>query len=138
MQKKVLLIDDKVLMQTQSMNVTSPDITAMRCRCAQSRRITNRLSHLERKNRQRMERLKEYQRLRDSVPSIAHRPVSKLTIITEAARLIDELEAAVLDKFQTEGIPKCLKGKSVFTFNLKLFVFYSNPTEFFESYSHLT
>jgi len=57
-----------------------------------------------------MLRFKEYQRLRDSVPSIARRPVSKLTIITEAARLIDQLEAAVLNKFQSEGIPKFLQG----------------------------
>jgi hypothetical protein len=130
MQKKSLIINNKVLIPTQSVNVNSSAITAMRCRCAQSRRITNRLAHLERRNRQRMIRMSEYQRLRDSVPSIARRPVSKLTIITEAARLIDELEAAVLNKFQTQGIPKCLKGKSVFTSNFDYLSSAQNPTEF--------
>jgi hypothetical protein len=39
-----------------------------------------------------------------------------LTILTEAARLIDKLEAAVLNKFQSEGIPKLLQGLDLYLF----------------------
>lgn len=119
MHGKMFSADDKVLTASQSLNIdSSSSILAIRCRCAESRLITNRLARLERTNRRRMLRLREYQRLRDSVPSIARRSVSKLTIITEAARLIDQLEAAVLNKFQSQGIPKCLQGKGKATLAL--------------------
>jgi hypothetical protein len=122
MRDNFLSINDnnKVLMETQSLNsITSSSITEMRCRCAESRRINNNLILWERRNRKRI----EYQRLRDSVPSIARRRVSDLTIITEAARLIDKLEAAVLNKFQSEGIPKFLQGLNLYLY-LKFYFSY--------------
>jgi len=111
-QKMISLVDEekRVLRQMQAMGSSSPSVAAMRCRCVRSRRITNVLMDWERRNRKRMLRYREYKRLRDCVPSIARKDVSKLTIITEAVSLIDRLEAAVLHKMQSQGVPKCLQG----------------------------
>ncbi|XP_054159914.1 uncharacterized protein LOC128958125 [Oppia nitens] len=104
----------KVLSQLQSSSTTttttttghrptSPSIEALRCRCAKSRRISNILIDCERRNRKRMILYREYRRLRDCVPTIAHRNVSKLTIINEAVNLISQLELAVIHKLQAQG-----------------------------------
>lgn len=57
-----------------------------------------------------MLRYREYKRLRDCVPTIARKNVDRMTIITEAVTLIDQLEMAVLKKFQKQGVPKFLQG----------------------------
>ena len=110
MQQKMLPFDSsrKLLNPMNSMSSTS--ITAMRCRCIQTRKINNVLVEWERRNRKRMLRYREYKRLRDSVPSIAKKNVDKLTIITEAVTLIDRLEMQILNKLQTQGVPKCLQN----------------------------
>jgi len=106
--KAIVSNQTKVLIPSQSLNIKPSVIKEMICRrCPQSRRISYRQTHLDGRHRRRMVRLREYQRLRDSVPSIARRPVDKLTVITEATRLIGQLEAAVINKFNAEGVPQC-------------------------------
>ncbi|XP_035215440.1 uncharacterized protein LOC118189018 [Stegodyphus dumicola] len=68
----------------------------------------------EKLRRKRMVRRREYQRLRNMVPSIATKPlVSKVTVIEEAIRYIDYLHGALLTRLRTKGLPSCLRGVNV-------------------------
>lgn len=83
------------------LGVGSGDSTALRVRLARK----------ERRNRQRILRIKEYNRLRAMVPSIASKPkVSKVTVIEEAVRYIDQLHSALIERLQARGLPPCLQS----------------------------
>ncbi|KAG8187679.1 hypothetical protein JTE90_025207 [Oedothorax gibbosus] len=75
----------------------------------------------EKLRRRRMVRRREYQRLRNMVPSIAAKPlVSKVTVIEEAIRYIDYLHSALLTRLRTKGLPNCLRGVDVDVSRLSL------------------
>jgi hypothetical protein len=75
----------------------------------------------EKLRRRRMVRKREYQRLRNMVPSIAKRPaVSKVTVIEEAIRYIDYLHGALLTRLRTRGLPSCLRGVDIDVNHLNL------------------
>jgi len=79
----------------------------------ETQRVNSRVQLLERRNRQRIERLKEYQRLRRVIPSIAHtkKRVPKVMIVDEAVRYIDHLHSLFLQRLRTnKGMPKCLEN----------------------------
>jgi len=68
-----------------------------------------------------MVRRREYQRLRNMVPSIAKKPaVSKVTVIEEAIRYIDYLHGALLTRLRTKGLPSCLRGADIDVNHLSL------------------
>jgi len=68
-----------------------------------------------------MVRRREYQRLRNMVPSIAKKPaVDKVTVIEEAIRYIDYLHGALLTRLRTKGLPNCLRGVNVDVNSLNL------------------
>ncbi|GAB6022238.1 hypothetical protein CHUAL_006369 [Chamberlinius hualienensis] len=75
-------------------------------------RITNqKLLQRYRRNRLRLLRRKEYDRLKTMVPSIARRPkVSKVTVIEEAIKYIDHLHCALIARLKTKGLPQAFKG----------------------------
>lgn len=57
-------------------------------------------------------RLREYKNLRQVIPSLRiQRTVSKVEVVSEAARYIDHLHKSLLERFVTEGIPDNLKGE---------------------------
>jgi len=75
----------------------------------------------EKLRRRRMVRRREYQRLRNMVPSIAKKPaVSKVTVIEEAIRYIDYLHGALLTRLRTKGLPNCLRGVDIDVNHLSL------------------
>lgn len=68
-----------------------------------------------------MVRRREYQRLRNMVPSIAKKPtVDKVTVIEEAIRYIDYLHGALLTRLRTKGLPNCLRGVNIDVNSLSL------------------
>lgn len=75
----------------------------------------------EKLRKRRMVRRREYQRLRNMVPSIAKKPaVSKVTVIEEAIRYIDYLHGALLTRLKTKGLPNCLRGADIDVNHLNL------------------
>jgi len=88
---------------------------------ARRQRIAKGLAKLERRNHRRIERLREYQRLRSLVPSIANKSnVAKVTIIEEAARYIDQLEIAVMNKLREKAKSLQIKGDEEIDVNSKI------------------
>ncbi|KAL4234777.1 hypothetical protein ACF0H5_006419 [Mactra antiquata] len=74
-------------------------------------------------------RNKEYSRLRDMVPAIANnKKVSKVTVIEEAVRYIDELHRALVSRLTNTEIPQ----KNINKENLTDFVHSYIPTNFYE------
>ncbi|XP_068210257.1 uncharacterized protein [Palaemon carinicauda] len=62
--------------------------------------------------RSRLKRVKrqEYQKLREMVPALHERPrVSKVEVIEEAIKYIDELHTALIQRFRARGLPSALK-----------------------------
>ncbi|XP_064077237.1 uncharacterized protein LOC135194945 [Macrobrachium nipponense] len=62
--------------------------------------------------RSRLKRVKrqEYQKLREMVPALHERPrVSKVEVIEEAIKYIDELHTALIQRFRARGLPSVLK-----------------------------
>ncbi|XP_071517558.1 uncharacterized protein [Panulirus ornatus] len=62
--------------------------------------------------RSRLKRVKkqEYKKLRDMVPALQEKPVvSKVEVIEEAIKYIDELHTALIERFRTRGLPSTLK-----------------------------
>ncbi|XP_071517557.1 uncharacterized protein [Panulirus ornatus] len=63
--------------------------------------------------RSRLKRVKkqEYKKLRDMVPALQEKPVvSKVEVIEEAIKYIDELHTALIERFRTRGLPSTLKA----------------------------
>ncbi|XP_063586899.1 uncharacterized protein LOC134764246 [Penaeus indicus] len=62
--------------------------------------------------RSRLKRVKrqEYKKLRDMVPALQEKPrVSKVEVIEEAIKYIDELHTALIERFRTRGLPATLR-----------------------------
>uniref|UniRef100_T1ILQ2 BHLH domain-containing protein n=1 Tax=Strigamia maritima TaxID=126957 RepID=T1ILQ2_STRMM len=76
--------------------------------------LSQRLRRHSKSQRTRRHRLlcsREYKRLGAMVPAIATKPkVSKVTVIEETIKYIDELHSALLLRLQTKGLPQALKG----------------------------
>ncbi|XP_042862010.1 uncharacterized protein LOC122247082 [Penaeus japonicus] len=69
--------------------------------------------------RSRLKRVKkqEYKKLRDMVPALQEKPrVSKVEVIEEAIKYIDELHTALIERFRTRGLPATLRGESAIRF----------------------
>ncbi|XP_033752362.1 uncharacterized protein LOC117336093 [Pecten maximus] len=72
---------------------------------------------------------REYARLRDMVPSIASKDkVSKVTVIEEAVKYIDELHRALIERLNSKGLQDGLINET----NVKDFVHNMMPQTFFK------
>ncbi|XP_076307126.1 uncharacterized protein LOC143223268 [Tachypleus tridentatus] len=68
----------------------------------------------ERRDKRKQQKLFEYRRLRSMVPSLSRKPkVSKITVIEEAIRYIDQLHNALLTRLKTRGLPRCMQGMNI-------------------------
>ncbi|XP_063398758.1 uncharacterized protein LOC134683406 [Mytilus trossulus] len=71
---------------------------------------------------------REYSRLRQMVPSIAEKEkVSKVTVIEEAVKYIDELHQALMERMQNKGFPN---SEGVQTHNIQDFIHTMFPANF--------
>ena len=71
---------------------------------------------------------REYTRLRQMVPSIAeNEKVSKVTVIEEAVKYIDELHLALMERMQTKGFPN---ANGMQTKNIQDFIHTMFPANF--------
>lgn len=62
--------------------------------------------------RSRLKRVKrqEFKKLRDMVPALQEKPVvTKVEVIEEAIKYIDELHTALIERFRTRGLPSTLR-----------------------------
>ncbi|CAL4178963.1 unnamed protein product, partial [Meganyctiphanes norvegica] len=70
----------------------------------------NTAGRLQRQSRRSKMRRREYRRLRNLLPSLQEKPeVSKVEVVAEAARYIDDLHARLLQRLKTRGLPQQLK-----------------------------
>lgn len=66
------------------------------------------------RKRKKQQRIHEYRRLRTMVPSISKKTkVSKVTVIEEAIRYIDQLHNALLARLKTRGLPRCMQDMNI-------------------------
>ncbi|XP_076056745.1 uncharacterized protein LOC143034501 [Oratosquilla oratoria] len=75
-----------------------------------SQPYASRIVRKYRRSRMRRVKRQEYRKLRDMVPALQEKPkVSKVEVIEEAIKYIDQLHSALIERFRTRGLPATLK-----------------------------